>query len=192
LDLCGVRLLERDRHGAEPTIYGAALLKRGTTVFAELWEGVKDIEFLTDPAAGEVRARLPLLLRRRSKTEGNGSRTAPAGIPEVQVRASRRHTRRQDDICVLKEELETQLPVCNGAETPCNQEIDVTLPHFPEQRLRFCDHEMIHNARIASGEPAITPIPLAKMNVVSASTRALASLEQTSQRSPLCYSCAHY
>jgi Bacterial regulatory helix-turn-helix protein, lysR family len=29
----GVRLLERDRHGAEPTIYGAALLKRGTTVF---------------------------------------------------------------------------------------------------------------------------------------------------------------
>ena len=51
----GVRLLERDRHGAEPTIYGAALLKRGTAVFEELREGVKDIEFLTDPAAGEVR-----------------------------------------------------------------------------------------------------------------------------------------
>src|SRR5712671_1392674 len=51
----GVRLLERDRHGAEPTIYGAALLKRGTTVFDELRESVKDIEFLTDPAAGEVR-----------------------------------------------------------------------------------------------------------------------------------------
>src|SRR5882757_8270518 len=29
----GVRLLERDRHGAEPTVYGAALLKRGTAVF---------------------------------------------------------------------------------------------------------------------------------------------------------------
>jgi DNA-binding transcriptional LysR family regulator len=51
----GVRLLERDRHGAEPTIYGAALLKRGSVVFDELREGVKDIEFLTDPAAGEVR-----------------------------------------------------------------------------------------------------------------------------------------
>jgi len=51
----GVRLLERDRHGAQPTIYGAALLKRGTTVFDELREGVEDIEFLTDPAAGEVR-----------------------------------------------------------------------------------------------------------------------------------------
>jgi DNA-binding transcriptional LysR family regulator len=51
----GVRLLERDRHGAEPTIYGAALLKRGATVFDELREGVKDIEFLVDPTAGEVR-----------------------------------------------------------------------------------------------------------------------------------------
>src|SRR5262245_41612784 len=51
----GVRLLECDRHGAEPTVCGAALLKRGTTVFNELREGVKDIEFLVDPAAGEVR-----------------------------------------------------------------------------------------------------------------------------------------
>jgi DNA-binding transcriptional LysR family regulator len=51
----GVRLLERDRHGAELTIYGAALLKRGVTVFDELREGVKDIEFLADPTAGEVR-----------------------------------------------------------------------------------------------------------------------------------------
>jgi DNA-binding transcriptional LysR family regulator len=51
----GVRLLDRDRHGAAPTIYGAALLKRGTTAFDELREGVKDIEFLADPTAGEVR-----------------------------------------------------------------------------------------------------------------------------------------
>jgi DNA-binding transcriptional LysR family regulator len=51
----GVRVLERDRHGAEPTSYGAALLKRGITVFDELREGVKDIEFLVDPEAGDVR-----------------------------------------------------------------------------------------------------------------------------------------
>jgi len=51
----GVRLIERDRHGAEPTPYGAALLRRGTAVFDELRSGVKDIEFLSDPAAGEVR-----------------------------------------------------------------------------------------------------------------------------------------
>jgi len=58
----GVRLLERDRHGAEPTIYGAALLKRGLTVFDELREGVKDIAYLRDPAAGEVRIGCSLLL----------------------------------------------------------------------------------------------------------------------------------
>jgi molybdate transport repressor ModE-like protein len=51
----GVRVLERDRHGAELTPYGAALLKRGITVFDELREGVKDIEFLADPTAGRVR-----------------------------------------------------------------------------------------------------------------------------------------
>ena len=51
----GVRLLERDRHGAEPTVYGAALLKRGTAAFDELRGSVKDIEFLADPTTGEVR-----------------------------------------------------------------------------------------------------------------------------------------
>lgn len=51
----GVSLLDRDRHGAEPTVYGAALLKRGSTVFDELREGVKDIELLADPTAGEIR-----------------------------------------------------------------------------------------------------------------------------------------
>jgi len=51
----GVRLLERDRHGAETTAYGAALVKRAVAVFDELREGVKDIEFLLDPAAGDVR-----------------------------------------------------------------------------------------------------------------------------------------
>src|SRR5262245_25894732 len=51
----GVRVLERDRHGAELTPPGAALLRRGITVFDELREGVKDIEFLTDPTAGRVR-----------------------------------------------------------------------------------------------------------------------------------------
>src|SRR6185295_14276440 len=51
----GVRLLDRDRYGAEPTRYGAALLKRGIAAFDELKQGVKDIEFLTDPTAGEVR-----------------------------------------------------------------------------------------------------------------------------------------
>jgi DNA-binding transcriptional LysR family regulator len=51
----GVRLLERNPRGVELTAYGRAMLHRGHAVFDELREGVKDIEFLSDPNAGEVR-----------------------------------------------------------------------------------------------------------------------------------------
>ena len=50
----GVRLLDRSPQGIEPTIYGRALLKCGTTVFDDLRQGVKEIEFLADPSAGEL------------------------------------------------------------------------------------------------------------------------------------------
>jgi DNA-binding transcriptional LysR family regulator len=55
----GVRLLDRVPHGVEPTIYAAALLKRGHVVFDELRQGIKDIEFLADPTVGEVRVGCP-------------------------------------------------------------------------------------------------------------------------------------
>jgi DNA-binding transcriptional LysR family regulator len=51
----GVRLLDRHRQGIEPTEYGRALLACGVAAFDELRQGVKNIEFLADPAAGEVR-----------------------------------------------------------------------------------------------------------------------------------------
>jgi DNA-binding transcriptional LysR family regulator len=51
----GVRLLDRSTQGVEPTAYGAALLKRSRAAFDELRQGVRDIEFLADPTAGEVR-----------------------------------------------------------------------------------------------------------------------------------------
>lgn len=51
----GVSLLERHRQGVEPTEYGRALLDCGMTVFDELRQGLKNIEFLADPAAGTVR-----------------------------------------------------------------------------------------------------------------------------------------
>src|SRR5262245_47604199 len=50
----GVRLLDRSPQGVAPTLYGRALLKRGTAVFDELKQGVKDIEYLSDPGAGEL------------------------------------------------------------------------------------------------------------------------------------------
>lgn len=51
----GVRLLDRDARGVEPTKYGRALLTRGNAAFDELRQSVRDIEFLADPTAGEVR-----------------------------------------------------------------------------------------------------------------------------------------
>jgi DNA-binding transcriptional LysR family regulator len=51
----GVRLLDRHRQGIEATEYGRALLDCGVAVFDDLRQGVKNIEFLADPAAGEVR-----------------------------------------------------------------------------------------------------------------------------------------
>jgi DNA-binding transcriptional LysR family regulator len=50
-----VPLLDRGPKGVAPTIYGRALLKCGVAVFDDLREGVKSIEFLADPAVGEVK-----------------------------------------------------------------------------------------------------------------------------------------
>ena len=51
----GVRLLDRSRRGVEPTPYGRALTKRGVAIFDEMRQGIEEIEFLSDPTAGEVR-----------------------------------------------------------------------------------------------------------------------------------------
>jgi DNA-binding transcriptional LysR family regulator len=50
----GVRLLDRNPQGIEPTLFGRALLKRSIAVFDELRQGIKDVEFLSDPNSGEV------------------------------------------------------------------------------------------------------------------------------------------
>jgi DNA-binding transcriptional LysR family regulator len=55
----GVRLFDRTRRGVEPTIYGRALLNHGRVAFDALREGIKEIEFLADPTAGELRIGCP-------------------------------------------------------------------------------------------------------------------------------------
>src|SRR5262245_14137932 len=51
----GVRLFDRRPEGVEPTMYGRALLRRSLAAFDELKQGIRDIEFLTDPTSGELR-----------------------------------------------------------------------------------------------------------------------------------------
>jgi DNA-binding transcriptional LysR family regulator len=50
----GVRLFDRNSQGVELTTYGRALLKCGVTVFDEMRQGLKQIEFLAHPDSGEL------------------------------------------------------------------------------------------------------------------------------------------
>jgi DNA-binding transcriptional LysR family regulator len=58
----GVRLFDRSPKGIEPTRYGQALLKRTAVVFDELKQSIKDIEYLEDPASGEIRIACALAI----------------------------------------------------------------------------------------------------------------------------------
>ena len=58
-DALRVSLLDRSPRGVEPTIYARALLTHGHVAFDELREGIKEIEFLSDPNVGEVRIGCP-------------------------------------------------------------------------------------------------------------------------------------
>jgi DNA-binding transcriptional LysR family regulator len=53
--ILGVRLLDRSRHGVEPTPSGRAFLKWSAVIFDNLKQGVEEIDYLADPTAGEVR-----------------------------------------------------------------------------------------------------------------------------------------
>jgi DNA-binding transcriptional LysR family regulator len=76
----GVRLFDRRPQGVEPTVYGRALLRRGLAAFDELKQGIRDIEFLSDPTRGELRI---------------GCAAAPAAttMPPIVQRFSQRYPR---------------------------------------------------------------------------------------------------
>jgi DNA-binding transcriptional LysR family regulator len=73
-------LLDRNPHGVEPTAFGRALLDGGAAMFDELRQAVKNIEYLADPEAGEIRI-------------GSGHHHAPSFVSAVVERMSRRYPR---------------------------------------------------------------------------------------------------
>jgi len=83
----GVRLLDRSATGIRPTPFGQAIIKRGLAVFDELRQGVKDIEFLSDPTSGQLRL---------------GCSEYAAGGPVLAVvdRLTRRHPRMVFDVAI--------------------------------------------------------------------------------------------
>ena len=50
----GVQLVDRGPRGVNLTTYGEKLLKRTTEAFDALKQGMRDIEFFSDPGSGEV------------------------------------------------------------------------------------------------------------------------------------------
>lgn len=58
----GVKLFDRSSRGVEVTSYGAALLKCGVNVFDEMRQGLKQIEFLSDPTSGELAVGCPEIM----------------------------------------------------------------------------------------------------------------------------------
>jgi DNA-binding transcriptional LysR family regulator len=79
-DAIGVRLLDRYPQGVEPTACGRALLDGGAAMFDDLRQAVKNIEFLADPEAGEVRI-------------SSGYHLAPSFVSTVVDRLSRDYPR---------------------------------------------------------------------------------------------------
>ncbi|MHC2247785.1 LysR family transcriptional regulator [Bradyrhizobium elkanii] len=78
----GVKLFERTSQGVELTRYGAAMLKCGVNVFDEMRQGLREIEFLSDPTSGELAIGCPEIMN--------------AGIiPTVSERLLRQHPRLQ-------------------------------------------------------------------------------------------------
>ena len=72
----GVPLFDRTPKGVETTNYGRALVKWANAVFDDIRQGVKEIEFLSDPSSGELRIGatepmiagiLPVILARLSR-----------------------------------------------------------------------------------------------------------------------------
>jgi DNA-binding transcriptional LysR family regulator len=75
-----VRLFDRSPQGVELTVYGDALRKCGLAVFDDLRQGIKSIEFLADPHAGEVRI-------------GSAEAMMAGCVPAVIARLSQSHPR---------------------------------------------------------------------------------------------------
>jgi DNA-binding transcriptional LysR family regulator len=76
----GAKLFDRSPRGVELTPVGRALLVRARAAFDELRQGVRDIEFLTEPDVGEVRIGCPEFI-------------AAGFLPGVIDLLSRRHPR---------------------------------------------------------------------------------------------------
>ena len=102
--MLGVPMFDRTAKGVEPTNYGRALIKWASAAFDDIRQGVKEIEFLSDPGSGQLRIGatepmiagiLPVILDRLSRQFPKmGFQVVPYGARAQQYRDL--HERRID------------------------------------------------------------------------------------------------
>ena len=151
--LLGVRLLDRTARGIEPTIYAAAMLKRSVAVFDELKQSVSDVEFLSDPASGEVRLRchdtvaatiLPQVIHRSAKyprvvLHVESVASATMALPALRSREcdliiGRLHTHLADDDLNVEILFEDRLVVAAGPHNPLARRLRIDLAELTDKR----------------------------------------------------------
>ena len=155
-----VRLLDRNPHGVEPTVYGLALLNGSTAVFDELVKSVTQIEYLTDPSTGELRIGC---------TEAGAAGFVPAVINRLSERYPRVVFRvtTADPVTLVERELrqrKVELAVGALPELSAIEDIDVT-PLFDDRHFVMAGERnewaRRRNVRLADlvHEPWILPPP---------------------------------
>jgi DNA-binding transcriptional LysR family regulator len=166
-DALRVKLLDRSSQGIAPTIYADVLLKRGNVVFDELSQAIKDIEFLTNPTAGDVRVAsqefftaglLPAVIERLS-----------ARYPQIAVRVVEMDTETPD----YRElhERQADLAIYRVSSPHKDDEVAVEIlfddPHFivAGANSRWARRRGIKLADLV-GEPWILPPSLAVQTVL--------------------------
>ena len=134
----GVRLLDRNAQGVEPTAYGRALLDGGTAVFDDLRQAVRSIEFLADPTAGEARV-------------GCNAHMAPNFISAVIARLSQRYPRIIFNVMAIQPEAQQR------ALTERNVDfvVGATLAPVTDERLAF---ELLYNESYVVATGAQNPL----------------------------------
>jgi DNA-binding transcriptional LysR family regulator len=175
----GVRLLDRSPAGIEPTIYGSALLKRSVTVFDELKQSVRDIEFLANPLVGEVRIGCPeshafissaiidRLSRRYPDVVVHVITAQPATLEfrelrerQVDLLLGRVATPLRDDDVQAEVLLEDRLLVVAGADNPLTRRRKVELAELMNERWLLLPANNVISSLIAEAFAARgLPVP---------------------------------